>query len=73
VCTLERILSKNKQELRQLPTSAASVLFDSAMVAALVDSRSLIHLELLSDMAFLEGLENRFAAVDVVVRKAATI
>src|SRR5262249_7334845 len=30
---------------------------------------SLIHLELLSDTAFLEALENRFAAVDVVVRK----
>jgi len=66
---VERILSKNKQELRHLPASTASVLFDSAMVAALVDSRSLIHLELLSDMEFLEALENRFAAVDVVVRK----
>jgi hypothetical protein len=66
---VERILSKNKNELRQLPASAASVLFDSAMVAELVDSRSLIHLELLSDMQFLETLENRFAAVDVVVRK----
>lgn len=66
---VERILSKNKEELRRLPASAASVLFDSAMVAALVDARSLIHLELLSDMAFLESLENRFAAVDVVVRK----
>src|ERR1700682_3498409 len=66
---VERILSKNKQELCRLPASAASVLFDSAMVAALVDGRSLIHLELLSDMAFLEALENRFAAVDVVVRK----
>jgi hypothetical protein len=66
---VERILNKNKQELRQLPASAASVLFDSAMVGALIDSRSLIHLELLSDMAFLEALENRFAAVDVVVRK----
>lgn len=50
---VERILSRNKQELRLLPSSAASVLFDSAMVAALVDGRSLIHLELLSDAAFL--------------------
>jgi hypothetical protein len=66
---VERILSKNKQELRQLPACAASVLFDSAMVAALVDSRSLIHLELLSDLEFLEALENRFTAVDVVVRR----
>ncbi len=66
---VQRILSKNKQELRRLPSGAASVLFDSAMVAALVDGRSLIHLELLSDTAFLEGLEDRFAAVDVVVRK----
>ena len=66
---VERILSKNKQELHRLPVRVASVLFDSAMVAALVDARSLIHLELLSDMPFLESLENRFAAVDVVVRK----
>lgn len=66
---VERILSKNKQELHRLPVRVAAVLFDSAMVAALVDARSLIHLELLSDMAFLESLENRFAAVDAVVRK----
>ena len=66
---VERILSKNKQELRRLPVSSASVLFDSAMVAALVDARSLIHLELLADMAFLEALDNRFPAVDAVTRK----
>jgi hypothetical protein len=66
---VQRILSKNKRELRRLPAGAASVLFDSAMVAALIEGRSLIHLELLSDTAFLEALDNRFAAVDVVVRK----
>jgi len=39
------------------------------MVAALIDSHSLVHLELLSNMGFLKSLENRFGAVDVVVRE----
>src|ERR1700691_3441502 len=39
------------------------------MVAALVNSHSLIHLELLTNIHFLKSLENRYAAVDVVVRE----
>jgi hypothetical protein len=39
------------------------------MVASLVDSHSLVHLELLANIKFLESLENRFGAVDVVVRE----
>jgi len=66
---VERIIRKNQEQLAQLPASAASVLFDPAMVAALVASRSLVHLELLANMQFLKSLENRFGAVDVVVRE----
>lgn len=66
---VERIVRKNQERLAQLPASAATVLFDPAMVAALVDSHSLVHLELLANMQFLKSLENRHSAVDVVVRE----
>jgi hypothetical protein len=66
---VERILRKNQQALERLPANAASVLFDPAMVTALVGSHSLVHLELLANMPFLESLENRHGAVDVVVRE----
>jgi hypothetical protein len=63
---VERIVRNNLQNLDRLPSSAVSVLFDRAMVAALVDSHSLVHLESLSDMDFLKSLD--FGAVDAVVR-----
>jgi len=63
---VERIVRNNLQNLDRLPSSAISVLFDRAMVAALVDSHSLVHLELLSNMEFLKSLD--FSAVDSVVR-----
>jgi hypothetical protein len=66
---VERIVRKNLGRLAQLPASATGVLFDPAIVAALADSHSLVHLELLADLQFLNSLENRFAAVDVVVRQ----
>lgn len=66
---VERILESNQENLKQLPASAASVLFHPRMVAALLDSDSLVHLELLSDMQFLTSLENRFAVVDAVARQ----
>jgi hypothetical protein len=66
---VERIVRKNLDRLAQLPASATTVLFDPTIVAALVDSHSLVHLELLANMQFLNSLENRFGAVDVVVRQ----
>lgn len=66
---VERIVRKNQERLGQLPATAVSVLFHPAMVAALIDSHSLVHLELLADMRFLKSLENRLGAVDVVVRE----
>jgi len=66
---VERIVRNNQERLAQLPASAATVLFDPAMVAALVESHSLIHLELLAKLQFLKSLENRHGAVDVVVRE----
>jgi hypothetical protein len=66
---VERIVRKNQEALEHLPASAVSVLFSPPMVAALIDSHSLVHLELLSNKKFLESLENRFGAVDVVVRE----
>jgi hypothetical protein len=66
---VERIVRKNQERLDQLPAGAASVLFSPAMVASLVGSHSLVHLELLADMRFLKSLENRLGAVEVVVRE----
>jgi hypothetical protein len=66
---VERIVRTNQERLTHLPASAATVLFDPVMVTALVDSHSLIHLELLANMQFLRSLENRHGAVDVVVRE----
>jgi hypothetical protein len=66
---VERILRRNQQSLGQLPASAASTLFSPAMVSALVESHSLVHLELLADIKFLRSLRNHFGAVDVVVRE----
>jgi hypothetical protein len=66
---VERILRKNQSSLEQLPAGAASVLFHPAMVAALVNSHSLSHLQLLANVRFLTSLQNRHAAVDVVVRE----
>ncbi len=66
---VERIVRNNQGRLQRLPVGAATVLFSPAMVAALVDSHSLLHLELLADMEFLKSLENRLDAVDVVVRE----
>ena len=63
---VERIVRKNLENLNRLPGSAASVLFDKAMVTALVDSHSLVHLELLSNMKFLKTVG--FAEIDAVVR-----
>jgi hypothetical protein len=66
---VERIVRKNQERLETLPASASSVLFNRAMVAALMESHSMVHLELLSNIRFLKSLENRFGAVDVVVRE----
>ena len=66
---VERILRRNEQALEHLPRSAASLLFRPAMVNALVQSNSMVHLELLANMTFLKSLENRFGAVEVVVRE----
>ena len=66
---VERIVRKNQEVLQHLPASAVSVLFSPPMVAALVGSHSLVHLELLSNREFLKSLENRFGAVDAVVRE----
>jgi len=66
---VERIISKNKNRLDKLPPGAASALFDPKIVAALIGSNSMVHLELLSNMLFLSSLDNRFGAVDVVVRE----
>lgn len=64
----ERIVRRNQQVLDRLPPSAASLLFHPDMVKALTDSRSMVHFELLANLKFLKSLENRFAAVEVVVR-----
>ena len=66
---VERIVRKNQERLDQLPADAASVLFSPAMVASLVGSHSLVHLELLADRRFLKSLENRLGAVEVVIRE----
>src|SRR5258708_25557875 len=66
---VERIISKNQDRLDQLSANAATALFNSRIVVALVGSDSLAHLELLSNTKFLTSLNNRSGAVDVVVRE----
>ena len=66
---VERILRRNPQALERLPPSATSLLFHPAMVKALVESHSMVHLELLANMKLLRSLENRFGAIDLVVRE----
>jgi hypothetical protein len=67
---VERIIRRNQHSLDRLPASAASVLFHPAMVTALLDSHSLVHLDLLSDLSFLNSLQNPLGAVQVVVRES---
>jgi len=66
---VERIVRRNENRLERLPASSASILFSPAIVAALVESRSFVHLELLAKLPFLNSLENRFEVVDTVVRE----
>lgn len=66
---VERILRRNIDTLTSVPADAAAVLFSPAMVSALVDSHSLIHLDLLANLQFLKSLNDRYAAVDAVVRE----
>jgi hypothetical protein len=65
---VERIVRLNQSALSALPADAASALFHPKMDAALSSAHSLIHLELLSNMAFLALLEDPYSAVDAVVR-----
>lgn len=69
---VERIVRRNQQRLHQLPPNASAVLFDPGIVAALINSHSFVHLELLANMNFLKSLEDRYAAVDAVVRELLT-
>lgn len=66
---VERIVRNNEERLARLPARASRVLFDPAMVSALVDSHSLVHLELLANTQFLKSLENAHGAIGVVVRE----
>jgi hypothetical protein len=66
---VERIIRSNQANLEMLPASASAVLFSPAMVSALVDSHSWVHLELLGNLRFLQSVENRYAAVDAVIRE----
>lgn len=66
---VERILQKNPDRLHLLPPSAATVLFTPAMVSALLQSHSLVHLELLANLEFLKSLSNRHQAVEATVHE----
>jgi hypothetical protein len=66
---VERILRKNHDRLVNIPAGAAIALFNPQLVHQMVSSRSPIHLELLSRRPFLESLENRLQAVEIVVRE----
>lgn len=66
---VDRVLRKNHDRLLSLPAGASAVLFQPRMVKHLVEAHSVIHLELLANRQFLESLENRLQAVEVVVRQ----
>ena len=65
---IERILNKNKHTLNQVPANVETALFNPNLVGALVESDSMVHLELLSNMQFLTSLSDRLSAADVVGR-----
>lgn len=66
---LERIVRKNRDRLKGLPPTAATVLFNPKVVTALADARSMLHLELLSDIEFYYSLDNPLGALDAVARE----
>jgi hypothetical protein len=66
---IERIIRKNRDALNQLPASAAALLFHPKLVAALVASNSMLHLELLCNIQLIQSLDNPFGALDVVTRE----
>jgi hypothetical protein len=66
---VDRILRKNWDRLPKIPAGAAALLFDPKVVRRLVNSHSFLHLELLARRPFLESLENRLQAVEIVVRE----
>ena len=65
---IERILAKNETTLSGLPANVEAALFTPKLVNALVESDSMVHLELLSNMQLMTSLADRFGAVDTVVR-----
>lgn len=69
---IERIIHKNKDKISNLPDDTLGILFDPKVVAAFVSSRSMLHLELLTNPQFLDRLAKSgiiFVAVDATVRE----
>jgi hypothetical protein len=66
---VDRILRRNWDHLPKIPAGAATLLFDQRVVKRLVESHSFLHLELLARSPFLESLENRLQAVEIVIRE----
>lgn len=66
---VERVLRMNRHTLTKILPNAATVLFSPRLVHQMVTTYSFIHLELLAQRPFLESLDNRLQAVDVVVRE----
>jgi hypothetical protein len=66
---VERVLRSNRHTLAKMPPNASTVLFSPRLVHQMVSTYSFIHLDLLAQRAFLNSLDNRLQAVDVVVRE----
>lgn len=66
---VDRILRRNWDRLPTMPAGAAALLFDPRIVRRLISSHSFLHLELLARRSFLESLDNRLQAVEIVVRE----
>jgi len=65
---VERVLRANEARLRTLTDDHTVLLFDPRLVAAFLASGSSFHLELLSDLSYVDSLPNRFSTVHGVVR-----
>jgi len=64
-----RITKKNQSYLTILPMDSLELLFSAELVGELISKRSYLHLELLSDIQFIDSIrEKRFDFLNIVIR-----
>lgn len=66
---VEEIIRRNLDQAALLAGPATELLFEPAIVGRMLDSRSLVHLELIADTDYLDNLSDRWLPVDRVIRE----